>query len=96
MIEKQKTMQRTKINEPIRVLVDFSSSTVKVRPLPVIPRAFLWKNRRYLVRSLNLIHHEKQGDATVYYFSISTDTNTYKLVFNNLTLEWRLVEIWHE
>ena len=87
------------LNEPIQVLVDFRPSVhlgVKRGPVKAIPRAFIWKNRRYLIQSLNLVHQEKQGDAILYYFSVSTDTNTYKLVFHNLTLEWRLVEIWSE
>ena len=85
------------LNEPIQVLVDFRPSEGPERSRrAAIPRAFIWKNRRYLIQSLNLVHQEKQGEATLYYFSVSTDTNTYKLVFHNLTLEWRLVEIWSE
>lgn len=72
------------------------SKSEQSRRTKVIPRAFLWKNRRYLINSLNLVHKQKQGDAVIYYFSVSTDTNTYKLSFNNLTLEWYLVEIWNE
>ena len=91
-------MSQLELNEPIQVLVDFrpAAGPEQSRRIKAIPRAFIWKNRRYLIQSLNLVHQEKQGDAILYYFSVSTDTNTYKLVFHNLTLEWRLVEIWSE
>jgi hypothetical protein len=92
-------MAQIELNEPIQVLVDFRPSArfgSQHGPIKVIPRAFLWKHRRYVINSLNLVHKEKEGDVIMYYFSVSTDTNTYKLAFNNLTLEWNLVEIWDE
>jgi len=96
-------MGQLTLDEPIQVLVDFHPSPIssqtgagQARRPKVIPRAFLWKNRRYLIQSLSLVYQEKQGDAIIYYFSVSTDTNTYKLSFHNLTLEWRLVEAWYE
>ena len=88
-------MSQLELNEPVQVLVDFRPSAHRLKPTVVMPRAFLWRNRRYLIHSLNLVHHEKQGEATVYYFSVSNQTNTYKLSFNNSTLEWRLVEIYN-
>lgn len=89
-------MSQLTLNEPIQVLVDFRPSAHRLKPTVVVPRAFLWRNRRYLIKLLNLVHYEKQGATTLYYFSVSTETNTYKLSFNNSTLEWHLVEVWHE
>ena len=95
-------MAQLELNEPVQVLVDFRPARVggvnptASRRVHAIPRAFIWKNRRYLINSLNLVHKQKEGDALIYYFSVSTATNTYKLAFNNLTLEWHLVEIWNE
>lgn len=94
-----RSVGQLKLNEPIQVLVDFRPSIrfgSHQGPIKVIPRAFVWNNRRYVINSLHLVHKEKQGDATLYYFSVSTDTNTYTLLFNSVTLEWHLVEIWHE
>ena len=90
-------MQRT-LNEPIRILVEFRpiEPAGRRRGTLAIPRVFLWRNRRYLVTSLNLIHTERQGEATVYYFSVSAEGTTYTLSFHNVRLEWHLVHVWEE
>ncbi len=75
------------INEPVKVLVSFFKN--RVRPL-----AFEWHGRRYPVKQVNLIHSARKGEARVYFFSVSDDTNYFRLAFDTKTLEWELQEMY--
>ncbi len=74
------------INEPIQVFAEFT----KKGPRPYL---FKWKNRDYKIKTLNFVHTSKQGNKTLFHFSVSTDTNMYKITFDPTTLTWTLDEI---
>lgn len=73
----------TAINEAIYVTVDFSFPVISVL-------SFTWNKRTYEVESTNMFHIEKDHDRTLYHFAVSCSANCYELVYNPLTLEWRL------
>ena len=77
------------IKEPIKVLVSFFGK--QVRPL-----AFFWKGRRYEIDKINLVHSQRLGRDTLYYFSVSDKANFYRLVFDTGSLTWSLEEIYAE
>lgn len=77
------------VNDPVDVTVDFSWPRVR-------PKKIRWNNRDYILERVNLIHATHEGDKKLYYFSVSDRTNLFKLRFESDTLEWRLVEIYHE
>lgn len=74
------------IHEPIQVFAEFTEKGPK-------PYLFKWKNRSYKITAVNFIHTSKEGSKSLFHFSVSADTNTYKLTFDPATLVWTLDEI---
>jgi ribosomal protein L24E len=74
------------INEPIQVRADFTNRGPK-------PKSFIWKNRKYEIREIEFSYTALKGDTKMFYFSVSTETETYKIFFNPKTLNWTLEEI---
>jgi len=77
------------VNEPIEVVVRFSYKTI-------VPFIFRWRKRTYRVKNVNLAHKGKVGEERWYYFSVSDNTNYFKLAFNSTTLKWYLDELYVE
>ena len=75
-----------KVEEPVEVLIAFRRGT----PEPMI---FKWNRRYYQIRKVNLVHAERIGREKVYYFSVSDETNAYRLSFRTESLAWRLEEV---
>ena len=73
-------------SEPIDVLISFNHDG------NVRPHRFRAGGRVYDVKRVNLVHATREGRAKVFVFSVSDDTNFWKLNFNTDTLEWRVVE----
>ncbi len=69
--------------EPINVWVFFKGATVE-------PYVFFWNGRKIQIDSINLVHTAKEDGATVYYFSVSSMGNFYRLKFNLNKLKWFL------
>ena len=78
-----------KINEPIEVLVKFNKTLVE-------PTFFKWRRKTYRVEKINLVHKERQGNDKIYYFSVSDNTNFFRLAFSTADLGWRLEEMYWE
>lgn len=76
------------VNETVEVLVGFFKK--QVRPL-----AFRWRNKKYTVNKVNLVHVSQEGKNKVYYFSVTDDTNYFKLRFNTESLDWKLAELYY-
>ena len=81
-------MNQQKIDEEINVLASFAKNKL-------CPHIFKWKNRRYTVSAVNLVHKSKDGEADIYHFAVSTTAGFYKISFNNKTLSWMLNEYWN-
>lgn len=75
----------TSVNERIAVRVYFDTHTI-------IPLAFKWGNRWYEQLKTNVIFPAKKGAQLFTYFSLDDGVNYFKLMLNNQTLEWTLVE----
>lgn len=74
-----------KISEPIEVLAAFR----KQGPEPMI---FKRGNRHYQIKKVHLIHTERQGRDKIYIFSVSDETDAYRLAFSTESLTWSLEE----
>lgn len=72
-------------SEPVDVVVSFSKNRV-------IPHRFRSAGRVYDIKRVNLVHATREGRAKVFVFSVSDDTNFWKLRFDTESLEWRVVE----
>ena len=75
-----------KPNEPIRVMADFYGAKVR-------PEYFIRGNRRYEVKSINLVFRRAVGDHYLWCFAVSDDANTFVLSYNPDSLQWRLEEV---
>lgn len=74
------------ILEPINVWVFFKNHQIQ-------PYLFFWKGRPIKVDKINLIHTSKTGTSVFYHFSISSDSNFYRLKFDTVKLSWFLEAI---
>lgn len=72
-------------SDPIDILVSFSRNRV-------IPHHFRAGGRVYNIKQVNLVHASREGRTKVFTFSVSDDTNFWKLRFNTDDLSWRLIE----
>ena len=77
------------INEPISILVNFGNNKV-------VPLFFKWRNKRYKIENLNLVHKKRDGDSMIYYFNVSDKANYFKLSFATKDLSWRIDELYFE
>lgn len=76
-----------KLEEQVRVFVDFSGTKVK-------PVAFIrGSGRRYDVKRVNLVYQKKVGDKYHWCFACSDDANTYVLFYDPENLIWTLREV---
>lgn len=76
---------QTITDDPVDVVVSFSAGKVQ-------PWKLRWGAASYIVKYVNLIHSNKEGQQKIFYFNVSDDENSWKLRFNTENLEWRLVE----
>lgn len=80
-------MQVEKLDEPIRVVADFSDK--KVRPLSFTRH----EGRRYDIDRVNLVYRTRVGDRYHWCFACSDAANTYVLFYDPYALRWTLREI---
>jgi hypothetical protein len=67
--------------EPVNVWVFFKKGQIT-------PYVFFWNNRRIAIDKVNLMHQSREGDKTLYHFSVSSGGNFYKLGFDSTNLKW--------
>lgn len=73
------------IHDSIDVLASFSGQHIT-------PLKIKWNNRDYQIKSVNLIHTAREGRKKLFYFSVSDNSNYFKLQLDGETMEWHLVE----
>lgn len=79
---------QNEINLPIKVIAVFKNCTVT-------PLFFKYENRSYKIKNIDLVYPQREGNVDFMSFSVSDkNDNSYKLRFNQKTLEWMLEEIW--
>ncbi|MBT4722550.1 hypothetical protein HOB30_02220 [Candidatus Falkowbacteria bacterium] len=76
------------INEKINVLVSFTKDKV-------IPLSFFWGNKKYTVDKVNLVHATYSGREKIYYYSITSQNNFFKLCFNTDNSKWTIEEAYY-
>ncbi len=79
-------MDIQKVNEPIRVFVDFKMQQVR-------PVAFLRAGRRYDVQRVNLVYKRRLGSRHVWCFAVSDAGNNFILMYDPESLQWMLEEV---
>lgn len=77
---------KREIGERVKVLASFTPKKIRIH-------FFAWRDRTYKVSSVNLFHIAKDGDRKFYHFAVSAAGNSYLLVFDPVTLEWKLAEV---
>lgn len=78
-----------KIDEIIEAIVFFTKKGMKLH-------SFIWKHRRYPIDKVNLVHRIKHGADFIYFYSVSSGSDVYKLSFSIMSLKWRLIELYTE
>jgi hypothetical protein len=74
------------INEKIKTGVVFEGAKV-------VPKWFIWENRRYDIKEINYEWTDRQGAESLFCFSVNTGANSYELSFNTKQMVWRLNKI---
>lgn len=64
--------------------------------ITVVPTYFKWRNKTYAIEKINLVHRERMGNDTMYYFSVSDNANYFRLAFFTGDLSWRIEELFYE
>ena len=77
------------LHDPIDVVVSFADHRV-------LPRRMRWNQREYKIDRVNLVHTTREGQKRVFYFSVSDQTNYFKLRLDPEELEWHLVELYSD
>jgi len=60
------------------------------------PHIFKWAGQKFKVEKINLVYDQKIGNNKLIYFSVSSQDNYFKLVFNTNNLKWYIEEVYHE
>ena len=76
------------INQQIEVLVVFMRDRV-------MPLSFSWNNKKYSINKVNLVNSERIGSDKVYYYSVSSNGDYFKLCFNTESNKWLLAEAFY-
>ena len=74
------------LDEGIEALVLFKRGKV-------IPRYFIWRDRRYKIKKINYNWQERRGRALIHFFSVDTGANIYQISFNSQAFGWRIDKI---
>lgn len=78
-----------KIHEDIQMIGVYGSAKFT-------PKKFQWKNRVYLVSEITLIADTKDGGVKKRFFSLVSQGEVYRVVFDRENEKWWLEEKWIE
>ena len=79
----------TKTKDPIEIITIFTNKGPR-------PYTFKWANKRFKVEKINLVFEKKLGNDKLVYFSVTAESNYFKLCFNTNELRWYVEEVYHE
>lgn len=79
-------MNFTDVNEPVKAAAVFEGGKI-------LPKWFVRKGRKYIVKRIDFIWNEKQGMQEFVNFSIAADTLSAELSFNKKLLTWHIKKI---
>lgn len=72
------------IGETISVIASFGL------PYKIRPVKFKWTGRLFAVKEITYFWMTKEGQSTIYHFSVSDGETLYELSFDTTSLLWRL------
>lgn len=78
----------TVIEEKISVGVIFASGKI-------MPKFFIWRDKKYSVEKVTFLWNSKTGSAEIHHFAVLSEGSVYELSYNLKTSCWRLDKI-HE
>lgn len=82
-------MPLIKLNEQIEVITKFTKQGAQ-------PAIFKYAGKKWLVEKINLVYEQKAGNNKLVYFSVTSQSNYFKLVFNTNSLKWYIEEVYNE
>lgn len=82
-------MPLIKLNEQIEIITKFTKQGTQ-------PLIFKYAGKKWSVEKINLVYEKKAGDGKLVYFSITSQSNYFKLIFNTNELKWFIEEVYHE
>lgn len=82
-----------KVDEPVEVLVGFKRRPGAIR---VLPYRLNWRGNQYKLDIMGLHHPARKGVNRIHLFEFTSGNTKFKVEMDSETLEWRLVEIYHD
>lgn len=79
----------TKLNQPTEVIAKFTKQGAE-------PVVFKYAGKKWIVEKVNLVYEKRSGDGKLVYFSVTSQSNYFKLVFETNNLRWRIEEVYSE
>ena len=76
----------TKLNDRVDVIAVFTSKRN-------YPFSFSWGGRKYVVEKVNLVYSRQSGNGLIISYSVTAQSNFFKLSFYTKEMEWRLEEM---
>lgn len=77
----------TSVGEAISVIASFG------QPYKIRPVRFRWSGRLFEIKEITYAWKTKEGQNTIYRFSVSSGTALYELAFDASSLIWRLERV---
>lgn len=77
------------INEAISVIGVYANAHF-------VPKKFLWKYKEYLISSITFTADIKEGDIRKRHYSVMSEGNAYRLLFDRSQETWKLKEVWSD
>ncbi|UCD85924.1 MAG: hypothetical protein JSU92_06960 [Deltaproteobacteria bacterium] len=77
----------TKVDEQIEVGAVFGGRR------KIIPRWFIWNGRQYRIKEITYTWSERQGRASIHYFSATDGINLFELYYNSESMLWFLSQL---
>lgn len=82
-------MIHEKFQDPIKVIAIFNEKRVQ-------PKAIRWGKKLYNIKQVLNIHSTHNGEERIYFFSVATETEFFRLELHTDQLRWYLVEHYQE
>ncbi len=76
-------------HDPVKVLAVFDGERVQ-------PKAFKWGAHTYTIAKVTNVHSTFDGRERIFFFSLATETEFFRIEFHTETLTWLLVEHYQE
>lgn len=77
----------TVINEQILVGAIFSTGRI-------VPRFFIWNNRRYRVDEVTYFWRSKVGSVAILHFAVTSCDSVYEISYNLKTSRWYIEKVY--